>query len=275
VELYLCSAASASENARCLYEHFGKYGAPRLICLDRGSHFTNATIAEFLTLVGTEQFLMLAYSSQQNAIVEPVNKEINRNIKAWIYDANNLENYHLAIPIVQRILNSASSDRTGITPASMLFGNSLDLNRGIFLPLSERPSQDIPLSTTMSNMLAFQDKILRTGRTILQETDQLHMGKLQGKPITVFPPPPSRLHTNWRGPMTVVSNDKSIHTLYDLITHKSVQYHAYDIKPFIFDPRRVAPVDVARHDYLEFFVEKILYMKGNPKRINSLSFLIK
>jgi len=287
VELYLCSTATASESARCLFEHFGRYGAPRLIRSDRGSHFANATIAEFLSLVGTEQCLTLAYSSQQNAIVERVNKEINRHIKAWIYDANNLENYHLAIPIVQRILNSAYSDRTGITPASLLFGNSLDLDRGIFLPLSERPSSDIPLSTTMSNMLAFQDKIMTTARSVLMETDKLHMGKLQGQSITVFPPdsfvlvkyrkgsPPSRVHTNWRGPMRVISNDKSIHTLYDLITHKSVRYHAYDIKPFLFDPRRVDPLDVARHDYLEFFVEGILSMKGNPKRVRSLTFLIK
>jgi transposase InsO family protein len=287
VELYLCTAATASESARCLFEHFGRYGAPRQIRSDRGSHFANATISEFLTLVGTEHCLTLSYSSQQNAIVERINKEINRHIKAWIYDANNLENYHLAIPIVQRILNSAYSDRTGITPASMLFGNSLDLDRGIFLPPSERPPQDTPLSITMSHMLAFQDKIMTTARAVLMETDKLHMAKLQGKSITVYPPdsfvlvryrkgaPPSRLHTNWRGPMRVISNDKSIHTLYDLITNKPVLYHVYDIKPFIFDPRRTDPTDVARHDYLEFFVETILSMKGNPKRLRSLHFLVK
>jgi hypothetical protein len=82
------------------------------------------------SLVGTQHCLTLSYSSQQNAIVERVNKEINRHVRAWIYDANDLEQYELAIPIVQRILNSAYSDRTGITPASMLFGNALDLDRG-------------------------------------------------------------------------------------------------------------------------------------------------
>jgi transposase InsO family protein len=287
VELYLCSAATAGESARCLFEHFGRFGAPRQIRSDRGSHFANATIAEFLTLVGTEHCLTLSYSSQQNAIVERVNKEINRHIKAWIYDANNLENYHLSIPIVQRILNSAYSDRTGISSANLLFGGALDLDRGIFLPLSERPIQDVPLSTTISNMLAFQDRIMAQARTVLMETDKLHMAKLQGKSITTYSPdsfvlvryrkgaPPSRLHTNWRGPMRVISNNKSIHMLLDLITNKEVAYHVYDIKPFIFDPRQTNPIDVARHDYLEFFVENILSMKGIPKRLTSLHFLVK
>jgi transposase InsO family protein len=187
-ELYLCESNTAVEAAKSLYQHFGRYGAPRQIRSDRGSHFANATIAEFLTLVGTEHCLTLSYSSQENAIVERVNKEINRHIKAWIYDANDLEQYELAIPIVQRILNSAYSDRTGITPASMLFGNALDLDRGIFLPLSERTNSDTPLSETMSRMLAFQDTIVNKARAVLLETDQLHMTKLQGKAITVYPP---------------------------------------------------------------------------------------
>jgi hypothetical protein len=188
---------------------------------------------------------------------------------------------------VQRIINSAYSDRTGITPASMLFGNALDLDRGIFLPLSERTDADAPLSETMSRMFAFQDKIVNKARTVLIETDQLHMAKLQGKSITVYPPnsfvlvryrtgsPPTRLHTYWHGPMRVLSNNKSIHTLLDLITGKEKDYHVYDIKPFKFDPLKTDPTDVERHDYLEFYVERVLSMTGNPKRLHSLRFMIK
>jgi hypothetical protein len=134
----------------------------------------------------------------------------------------------------------------------------------------------------MSRMLALQDEIVNKARTVLIETDQMHMAKLQGKPITVYPPnsfvlvryrkgaPPSRLHTNWRGPMRVLSNNKSIHTLLDLITSKETDYHVYDLKPFKFDPMKTDPTDVARHDYLEFFVERVISMTGNPKKTNSL-----
>jgi hypothetical protein len=47
------------------------------------------------------------------------------------------------------------------------------------------------------------------------------------------------------------------------------------MKTFRFDPLKTNPVDIARRDYLEFFVEKILEMKGDHRRVNNLSFLVK
>ena len=47
------------------------------------------------------------------------------------------------------------------------------------------------------------------------------------------------------------------------------------MKPFIFDPLLVNPQDVARKDYLEFFIEKILQLSGNVKRNSTLEFLVK
>jgi hypothetical protein len=47
------------------------------------------------------------------------------------------------------------------------------------------------------------------------------------------------------------------------------------MKPFLFDPSRTNPQDVARHDYLEFFVEKILAHEGNVKVRSSMKFTIK
>jgi hypothetical protein len=34
-------------------------------------------------------------------------------------------------------------------------------------------------------------------------------------------------------------------------------------------------LDIARRNYLEFFVEKILDMKGDVKKVSTLSFLVK
>ena len=47
------------------------------------------------------------------------------------------------------------------------------------------------------------------------------------------------------------------------------------MKPFKFDPLATDPLDIARKDYLEFFVEKILGMTGDAKRVNTLKFEIK
>jgi hypothetical protein len=47
------------------------------------------------------------------------------------------------------------------------------------------------------------------------------------------------------------------------------------MKPFIFNPLQVDPLDIARRDYLEFFVERILDVTGDPKRVTTLKILVK
>ena len=77
VELYLTTDAIALSAAECLIKHFGRFGVPRQLRSDNGPHFIAAVIKEFLTLVGVEQCLTLAYSKEENAIVGCYNKEIN------------------------------------------------------------------------------------------------------------------------------------------------------------------------------------------------------
>jgi transposase InsO family protein len=78
VELWWSAQATAKAAAEHLLQHFGRFGAPTQLRSDRESHFVNSVIKEFLPSVGTQHSLTLAYSSQQNAIVERMNKEINR-----------------------------------------------------------------------------------------------------------------------------------------------------------------------------------------------------
>ena len=102
-----------------------------MIRSDRGSHFANELIKDFLDLCGTPHNLTLAYSKQENAIVDRVNKEVNRHL---VFDKQTLEGYAKSIPFVQRIINSSVNRRTGVCPAHLLFRNKFDLNRGILTP---------------------------------------------------------------------------------------------------------------------------------------------
>ena len=79
--------------------------------------------------------------------------------------------------------------------------------------------------------------------------------------------PPTRLHTHWHGPIKVIRGLNSRYTLLDLITGKEKDYHVSDMKPFVFDSAIVDPVDVARRDYIEFFIEKnnTYLKKKDPK----------
>jgi hypothetical protein len=120
---------------------------------------------------------------------------------------------------VQRILNAAYSDRTNI-------GNAINLDRGLFLPPIERPLQGHPLSDHMSKMLRFQDEVMEQARSILQESDSLHIASSSATvPTAYLPgtyvlvkyrnssslyPAPTCLHTFWKGPLRVISNTLSV-----------------------------------------------------------------
>ena len=286
VELFLAKKADAENAAQGLYQQFGRFGAPTQIRSDRGSHFVNGVIKEFLSLVGTQHCLTLAYSSQQNAVVERVNKEINRHIRALTFDTNSVDDYAMTLPLVQRILNAAFSDHTKVSASQLLFGNAINLDRGLFLPPQERPIRDQPLSATVSKMLRLQDEVMSTARAILKTSDDQHMASFPNRPTEHLPDSyvlvkyrsgsaPTRLHTAWKGPLQVVGNTGSEYSLLDLITHKVKPYHITDMKPFIFNPLTIDPVDIARKDYLEFFIEKILDVRGDRKKVSTLSFMVK
>ena len=80
-----------------------------------------------------------------------------------------------SLPFVQRILNSNHSDRLRISASQMLFGNMLNLDKGLFLPKSEQLASPKPLSSYMSNLLSIQDNLLKDSAKELLRTDSLHM----------------------------------------------------------------------------------------------------
>ena len=83
------------------------------------------------------------------------------------------------------------------------------------------------------------------------------------------------MHTLWRGPFRVLSNKKGEYTLLNLITQKDVRYHMSQLKPFLFDPLHTDPSDVARRDYLEFFIEEIIDIRGQTSSYGTLEFEVK
>ena len=90
----------------------------------------------------------------------------------------------------------------------MLFGNMLNLDKGIFISKSERSSASKPLPQYMSDLLAIQDNLLKASAEELLRTDLLHMATkeqnihkeyLPDSYVLVHYPtrlPPTRFHTS-------------------------------------------------------------------------------
>jgi hypothetical protein len=113
----------------------------------------NDLIKDFLDRIGTPHNLTLAYSKQENALVERVNKEVNRHLRAFIFGSIELASYRTHLPFVQRIINASVPASTGASPASLLFVNKVMLDKGILLPSPEVPTTLIPASTKVADMI--------------------------------------------------------------------------------------------------------------------------
>ena len=119
----------------------------------------NDIVREFLIRTGTPHNLTLAYSKQENAIVERVNKEVNRHLRAFTFDTVDLNAYKLCLPFVQRIINSSVHASTGASPANLLFGNQLNLDRGILIKVPEETQLPTRASKVIADMLVIQSQL--------------------------------------------------------------------------------------------------------------------
>ena len=110
------------------------------------------------------------------------------------------------------IINSSFNRRTKVAPAHLLFGNKLDLNRGILTPHFSVNTHS--RSTYIEDLISVQDKVLDSAVQALMSVDAKHA--TSAKCATVFPVgthvlcrctdrPPTRLHTTWHGPYRVIS----------------------------------------------------------------------
>ena len=285
VSIYPTPDATAKSALSGLLKHFGQFGSPKSIRSDNGSHFVNTVINEFLELTGTYHDKTMAYSKEENSIVERCNKEINRYIEAFTLDRSTNDNYQEIIPFVQRLLNTNVNEKMKVSPAQLIYGNAINLDRGILIPFDETPLDPESITASSSRMLAQQDNLMRIARQNLLLADSIHNANMSGQVteydigahVLALPrtQPKTRMHTLWTGPYRVLEKERDKYKVLDLITNKTKIYHVSQLKEFRFDPTRTDPMDIARRDHHEFFVEQILSFKGDVKRVSTLTFRVK
>ena len=291
VELYPLKEISAEATAKALMQHFGRFGSPAQVIHDNGSQFENELIHEIIRLTGIEKIPILAYSSEENAIVERANREVMRHLRAIIYEKNIISNWEDYIPIVQRIINAAKNESNSVGADQLLFGNSIRLDRGIFLPHTVPSDSQVSLSKWAATMLQAQHEITGIAQRVQEQRDQQHIAEVSprrtefaiGSYVLVNyhgtalrPGPPSKMQTYLKGPMRVLSRDVNTYTLENLISHKSELIHVTDMRTFLYDPKLVDPAAVARKDIIsETLIERILEHYGDVKKRSTLDFKVR
>jgi hypothetical protein len=282
----------AEEVAEAYLTHAGIFGAPYEFKSDQGREFVNKVMDEVLEVIDAKHTMTLAYNHQENAIVERSNAELVKWITDMIYNRRLQKTaWTKALPFAVRIHNASPVDTIKYSPAELLFGDSVVLDKNILIPKANQ-RKDIELSTFMKDRRQLQDQmILEAQRT--QKSRAAQRADPEEKAITTFKngqmvllaypesavwkrKRPTKLGMVFRGPYKVLSHEGVEYTLEDLVTHERLKKLVFQLRPYHYDARFVDPQQMALKDRIEeFHVERIVSHSGSWKKIRDMEFVVK
>jgi hypothetical protein len=287
--LHSTKAATAEEAAKALLQTIGRVGQPVQILSDNGSHFVNKVIQELTTVIGTEKVNTMAYSKEENSMVERSNREAMRHLRNIIFDQKIRDNWSTVLPLVQRIQNANTIKTIGASPAQILFGNAITLDRGLLLPFKEIRS-NIKLSTAMATMLQLQKHIINIAQQTQAISDNTHYARadpyrteyeINSYVIAQYEnenhKPPDKLTPLFQGPYRIVNtnqDNKNVYTVQNLLTNQLEDFHVTNLRPFIYDAETIGPVEVAILAKNLTRVAKIVRAKGPKQYKTKMQFLV-
>ena len=271
--------------AQKLVETFGEYCAtPDEIKSDNGTQFNNELISCLTELMITDQVKIIPYSHEENGIVERANKEILRHLRAIVFDRKIQTYWSIALPLIQRLINTTIRSTIGTAPASIMYGTNVHtLERKLLYPSTlpnGNPIQKYP--DYIIELLKVQAEIIARATTIHGIISRKHISKkmknltqpqtynINDYVIWEYPEGlrkdsrPNKLASHYRGPFRIINiNDiERTLTIQNLVTDKCTDVLITQVIPFRFDPNLVDPKEVALQAAGEFEVEDILDIKG-------------
>ena len=239
----------------------------------------------------------MAYSSEENGIVERSNKETWRWIRTILHDKQLAkEQVTKVIPFVTRLHNTTVVKSLGYSPAQIIFGERVDIDRSILLP-KEAVMEGVQSTTEwMNHQRILQNKVLSTAARLQKEHDERNIVKrafTDGEhPVTDFPigsyvllaypktdygqRRPNKTFMMYKGPYKVLGRINNEITLENLISHEEFTKPIFHLRPFHYDPTRTDPAVLAVKDCIdECRIEKIVAHQGDWKRIRQMTFTVK
>jgi hypothetical protein len=130
---YACANKSAVCAARALIHHIGNFGAPLRIRSDGGGEFVNDIVTQLSHMLSVQQIVIQPYLHSANGIVERVNRSVLERLRYILFDRRIKKQPNLQwtdlLPLAQRIINASTHSAIGTSPARIIFGDHLDLDR--------------------------------------------------------------------------------------------------------------------------------------------------
>ncbi len=279
---------SAFETARALVKVTGDFGVPMRVRSDGGAEFVNGIISGLLRMMGTSHHVVAPYTPTANGIVERANRAILERLREMIFSKRLVKHpehvWSDLLPLVQRSINASVHSATGTSPAKILFGNNLDLDRCLLTHMPNARELDVnsyvdALSYNQRVILEEADrhqsqlcaKVIAASRKAQRKrnkdgsfTDAVHKEIEVGDWVLVSPGPSyplNKLAPRWLGPFRVLECKASseIVSVEDTLKQKVRKFLRRQLEKF--NVRMIADVEglktVAETDGFEFPVEAI------------------
>lgn len=281
VEMYAAKDVSALSAMKAILQAIGRYGTPSEILTDNGSQYIAELNKQLYDHMITQHVTIMPYSHQENSIVERQNKEVMRHLRAIVFDRKIKTEWSFCLPLIQRVMNASKNSTTGVTPAQLIFGNNIDLDRNILFDSRLRDPNE-PLSEYMIKLMDKQAEIVAKAQATQAIVNQQHINsKLKSPRNTVdFAPNqyvlweypdngmlqrdsrPDKISSHYRGPYRVIKSTGSRIEIQNLITMETKTVLSPQLIIFNYDPNVVDPKVVARHANQEFVPDSILAIDG-------------
>lgn len=284
-ELFAVEAETAIIAAHCLLSVTCRYGCFRRIRSDRGSHFVNEVIEEFLRLFQIQSVVTLAYRPQANGLIERNGGEVMRHLRAITVDKNLRPLWSVVLPMVMRIINKSYKQSIGATPHRLMHWAPTDLDRGMFDPFGmELPIPPLQTEYVTALEKAYGEILDATSLHILHEQEMV-AARYVGTIPTEFPPgsfvlvsytsrAPSKLHCRWQGPFEVMSRERNNVIVRDLTSDNRHEFDVSRLRVFLVSPT-CDPKVLAAADLGELEVSEVLDHRGSVRQRAELQFLLR
>jgi hypothetical protein len=282
---------TALSAARAIIRAIGNFGVPLKIRSDGGKEFVNDTLAGLEYIMGVAHHTVMPYHHEGNSLAEKANRSVLENLRNIIFDKryvlNGEHQWSDLLPLAQRIMNASFNSSIGCSPAALIFGDNVDLDRCLISP-APIPITDVDVPSYVQTLAHNQRILMDAAATTLHATHEKNLLKWHRKHGRTSVPhstlqaiasdsaapawvlarvkddaPLAKWKPRWAGPFRLLDfkdGSQSVVRLYDTVRHTVIESHVNDVA--LWDARFVNSSEgitkVAEADNWSYPIDSIL-----------------
>ena len=296
VKLWAVPEESAEIVKEKMIELIGMFGQPLEFISDGGPAFKAKDIEAMFEYFGVSTTITWPGRSQAHGIVERANREILRHLQHLINETLDLDKdeWELALPWVERIMNNTVHSATGFAPVTMVFGSVHVEDRNIMGMVPKVRGSDFPAIMLKHNELlqrlqsasnAWQDK-----NAVERQLQQDRKGKDATLPAGTYvlrlvtaKTKTYKIDKKFTGPYRIlrqlgddeiaahVNIRDDFYVVKDILQDREETFHRAELFPIQCSDDSEA-VKAHSKDGKEYFIESVVGHSGDPQLMGTMQF---